>query len=399
MKTNFTKKYFNGKLSKNFLALYKSVSITYIATGLLGLYLPIFLYNLFEQNIQAVALYYLIGHFAYGMTVMWGAKYLNKFGFRRALRLSGFFGMLYFMLFYFTTADNFQILIPLIIITLLFFRLLYWIPYNVDFAKFTDVKNRGREISMMGVTKNIAAVLTPILAGFLIIKFSFNILFLIAMILYLLSIIPLFKIARTNEKFAWTVKQTWQHFFSKKRRREVLAFMADGAEGVIGVLVWPIFMFQILNGDYLKLGVIATIITGVTIFLQLIIGYYSDEKMNKSRILHFGSVFYAMGWIFKIFIATAFQIFVIDSYHRIVKIFMRIPFDTMTYEKAADEGHFVDEFTVLREMALNTGRTIMLGLIIFAASFINIQWIFILGAATAISFNFLRIDTVKSPKI
>ncbi|MCK4386673.1 MAG: MFS transporter [Candidatus Pacebacteria bacterium] len=394
MKTSLEKKYFDGDISRDFITLYKSKAIIYIAMGLLGLYLPIFLYNLFGQNFQTVAWYYLIGCFMYGMTVMLGAQYLNKFGFRKALRTATFFGVLYYTLFYFTNAENFKILIPLTLIALLFYRLFYWIPYHVDFAKFTDKKNRGREISMLGATKNVAAIFTPLLAGFLIVKFSFSILFLIAIILYLLSIIPLFKISRTKEKFVWTVRETWQHFFSKERRREVLAFMADGAEGIIGILVWPIFMFQILNGDYLKLGAIATVITGITIFLQLIIGHYSDsdKKIGKKHILRFGSAFYALGWILKIFIATAFQIFIIDSYHKLMKIFMRIPFDAMVYEKAADEDHFIDEFTVIREMAVHIGRVIMLCFVIIISPFVSIQWIFILGAIAALSFNFLRME-------
>lgn len=394
MKKSLEKKYFDGNISRDFKALYKSKAVIYIATGLLGLYLPIFLYNLFEQNFQMVAGYYLIGYFTYGMTVMWGARYLNKFGFRRALQSATFFGVLYYALFYFTNENNFKILIPLIIITLLFYRLFYWVPYKVDFAKFTDKKNRGREISILSATRNIVAVFTPLLAGFLIVKFSFNFLFLIAIILYLVAVIPLFKISRTKEKFTWTIRQTWQQFFSKKRRRDVVASVADGAENVIGAIIWPIFMFQILNGDYLKLGAISTIIVGITILLQLIVGRYTDN-MSKKDILRFGSIFYAIGWIFKIFIATAFQIFIIDSYHKLMKIFTRTPFDALIFEKAADEGHFVDEFTVLREIALNTGKTIALGLILLISPFASIQWIFILGAVAAISFNFFRMEKIN----
>lgn len=389
-------RYLDYKISKGFKALYKNRIIIYIATGLLGLYIPIFLFNLFDQNLRTVAWFYLVGNVLYGLLVMYGAKWLNKFGFRKSLQTAALFGAVFYSLFYFLKVDNLKLLIPLIIFTLLIYRLLYWIPYNVDFAKFSNKKSRGKELGLIGATSNMIAIFTPLLAGFIITKFSFQTLFVIAVFLYLLSIIPLFKIPRTYEKFTWTVKQTWRNFFSKKRRPEVLAFMADGAESSIGTIVWPIFMFQILNGDYLKLGFVSTIVVGVTIILQLLVGKYSDREIHRKKFLRFGSTFYALGWIIKIFIATAFQIFIVDAYHKLMKIFMRIPFDAMTYEKAADEGHYVDEFTVIREMALNAGRAFMLLLVILFSFFIGLQVTFILGAIASMLFNLLRVKEIKN---
>ena len=387
--------YLDHKISKGFKALYKSRIIIYIATGLLGLYVPIFLFDLFGQSLRSVAMFYLVGNLIYGGTVMYGAKWLNKVGFRKSLQVASLFGSAYFSLFYFINGDNLKLLIPLIIIVLSIYRLLYWIPYHVDFAKFSSKKDKGREISLVGATSNIVAIFTPILAGFVITKFSFQTLFIIAVFLYAFSVIPLFKIPRTREKFTWTVKKTWQKFFSKERRPEVMALMADGAEGSIGTIVWPIFMFQILNGDYLKLGFISTIIIGATIILQLIVGKYTDKNISRKNLLKFGSTFYAIGWIIKIFIATAFQIFVVDAYQKLMKIFMRTPFDAMIYEKAADEGHYVDEFTVIREMAINFGRSLMLLLVIIFSLFTDIQITFILGAIAAVSFNLLKMKSVK----
>jgi YQGE family putative transporter len=387
--------YLDHKISKGFKALYKSRIIIYIATGLLGLYVPIFLFDLFGQSLRSVAIFYLVGNLLYGGTVMYGAKWLSKIGFRKSLQIASLFGSIYFSLFYFINGDNLKLLIPLIIITLSIFRMLYWVPYHVDFAKFSNKKDRGREISLVGATSDMVAIFTPILAGFIITKFSFQTLFIIAVFLYAFSIIPLFKIPRTREAFTWTAKKTWQKFFSKERRPEVLALMADGAEGSIGTIVWPIFMFQILNGDYLKLGLISTIIIGVTIILQLIVGKYTDKSIDRKKLLKFGSTFYAIGWIIKIFIITAFQIFVVDAYQKLMKVFMRIPFDAMIYEKAADEGHYVDEFTVIREMAINFGRSLMLILVIIFSLFTNIQITFILGAIAAVSLNLLKTKSVK----
>jgi len=72
-----------------------------------------------------------------------------------------------------------------------------------------------------------------------------------------------------------------------------------------------------------------------------------------------------------------------------------VHFDTLTYEIAADQGHYVDEFTVLREMAINLGRSIMVVLIILISLYFAIQWIFVLAAMATIIFNLLEQRDVK----
>jgi len=391
MSTSFEKKFLGSSVSKGFIALHKNRTITFIATGLLGLYMPIFLFNLFGQDLRSVAWFYLVGYILFCLLLAITTKYLNTFGFRRSLQVATIFGALYFVFFYFTNETNYKIYIPLIITSLTLYRLLYWIPFNVDLAKFMGKKNRAREISVMAATKNAVAIFTPLLAGYIITKYSFNVLFIIAVILYILSVIPLLNIPRTKERFTWSVGTTWKNFFSKKRRPEMFAFIADGGEGVIGGIIWPIFMFQILDGNYLELGIISSIIVAVTIILQLCVGNYADnKKTKKDKILKYGTIFYALGWMLKIFIGTAFQIFIIDAYHKLTRIFMRIPFDAMVYEKASDEGHLVDEFTVIKEMAVNIGRSLMLALIIIISYFTSIQTAFILGAIASLSLNTLR---------
>ncbi|HEC30735.1 MAG TPA: hypothetical protein ENI66_01835 [Candidatus Yonathbacteria bacterium] len=112
--------------------------------------------------------------------------------------------------------------------------------------------------------------------------------------------------------------------------------MANGAENVIGIVVWPIFIFLLLNGNYLEVGAVSGFIIGGTVILQLLAGKYIDEIAKKSDVLKLGSVLYALGWIVKIFVLTAFHIFIAGLYHSLTKILTRTTFETMFYELAAD---------------------------------------------------------------
>lgn len=392
MLQSLERKYFDVPLSQGFVSLYTGKTISLIASALLGIFLPIFLYELFNKNFQAVIIYYGIGYLLYAVSVTVGGRFLNRFGFRKALRVSVILGALFYVIFYFIGPDNYSYLIPLAILAGLLYRLFYWLPYHVDFAKFTDRKNRARQVGVLNATRLAMGIFIPLLAGLIITRFGFDVLFVIAIILFIVSGIPYLTIPRTREKFSWTWLQTWREFFSRDRRKMVLAYTADGAERTVGLVVWPIFIYQILEGNYLQVGAVSTFVIGFTVILQIILGRYVDLKTPKEKILRWGSAFYAIGWLIKIFITTAFQIFIVGTYHNVSKIFIRTPFDALTYEIAADQGHYVDEFTVLHEIAINFGKALIAILVIVVSLFLAIQWVFVLAALAAILLNVLKVE-------
>jgi len=392
------KKYFNKSLSKGFIRLYTGKTIVMTASAMLGIFLPIFLYNLFDKNFQAVVIYYGSGYLFYGITVSFGVKFLNKFGFRNALRVSVILGMIFYIIFYFIDQNNFKYLIPLSLLILVFYRLLYWLPYHVNFAKFTNKKTRGRQVSVIEATRSVLGVFIPLIAGLILTYFNFDVLFVIAIILYFASGIPYLTIPRTRERFVWTFRETWKQFFSKKRRKTILAYMADGSENIVGLVVWPIFIYQLLDGNYFKVGAISTLIIAISVIAQLFLGKYIDLKAKKEKVLKWGSLLYSFGWLVKIFISTTFQIFVVGAYHSITCIFLRTPFDALTYEISADQEHYVDEFTVLREMSIQFGRVLMVISIILISFYFAIQWVFVLAALASIVFNLLEKKNNKISK-
>jgi len=397
-------KYFKGRISQGFVSLYSGRMVLWISDGLLGLFLPIFLYKLFDFDLNKVIYYYLIGNLLYGIFVAWGAKYLDKVGLRWSLRISIIWGAAFYLMFYLldrgTNASewlwDYREVIFLLALSIFFLtlnRLMYWIPLHTDLAKFTSRSNRAKQLGLMEATAIAIGAVMPLFAGWILINYSYDILFLIAILTFFISLIPFATLPKTKEVFSWSYGQTWKEFFSRRRRRVVLAYFGDGAESVIGVVIWPIFIWEILAGNYFQVGALSSLIVVITIFLQLSVGRFAD-KGNKSKILRYGSAFYALGWIIKIFIATAFQIFITSAYHSLARIFTRTPFDALNYEKAADQGHYIDEYTVIHEMAVQFGKSFMLVFVLLLLPFFNVQWTFVLAAIASLSMNFLADEEV-----
>ncbi len=374
---------------RGFLGLYFGRIITTVSTALLGVFLPIFFYEMFNHNIHAVLAYYFVAAVVYMLLVAVGAQFLNKFGFRKALIVATIAAAGVNAGYYFLTKENVLFVMPLIMALLVTFRMFFWIPYQVDFALFTKKGKKGGQVGLLLATITLFGVLGPAVAGYIIEHWSISILFITSVVVFLLGIIPFSVVPRTNEKFSWNYAHTWREIFEKRNRAVVLGSAAAGAEEIIGVVIWPIFIFLILKGDYFKVGAISSFIAGATVLLQLSLGHYLDRMADKKKILKAGSILYALGWIVKIFVLTAFQVFVAGLYHKFTKIFTDTSFDTIFYELAADQGHYIDEFTVLSEIAVQMGRVAAVIAVGIMALYMSIEWTFLVGALAALSLNAL----------
>jgi len=376
----------NKELRRGFFGLYFGRMAMSIANGLIGIFLPIFLYNLLEGNVSLIMGYYALAGITYVFLVAFGAQFLNKFGFRKSLVLGSFLAAAVNTAYYFTTKENALILLSLALISLVLFRMFFWIPYHVDFAVFTNKGKKGGQVGLMLGTMTLVGIAGPMIAGYIIQSSSMQVLFSIAVIIYLLSMIPFRMVPRTNERFSWSYAKVWRELFAKKNRGIVWASMAVGAEDIIGFTIWPIFIFILLKGNYFQVGALESFIVGITVLLQLMFGHYLDRMGKKHKMLKTSSILYALGWIIKIFVATAIQVFVAGLYHRITKVLTDTSYDAIFYETAADQGHYIDEYTVLSEMAINIGRVIGTGSVAVLLMFISLEWTFIVGALASLVF-------------
>lgn len=371
------------------------------ATQLMGLFVPIFLYQFLGFNLKFVIIYYLIIDLLFANFIALGCIHLmNRLKIRRSIQVSVFFGAAFYLILflidhfilnnvYIFELHNILFLIPAIFLTLLF-RLTHWVPYHTHMAKLTEKNIRAKQLSLMEATMMALGAIMPIVGGLIVQYLGYSLLFVLAIAIYILALIPLYHLPKIKEYFTWTYKQTWRVFFSKKMRPAVLAYAGDGAENFVGTVIWPIFIWKLLEGNYFQVGAISSIIVLVTIILQILIGDYIDKIPNKRMWIKYGTLFYSFGWILKALISSAFQVFLFSTYHNLSRVFSRTSFDTLNYEISADQGHFVDEYTVIREKSVMLGR-ITIGLIsLILIPFISLQHLFIIAAFASLLMSFLK---------
>jgi small-conductance mechanosensitive channel len=123
--------------------------------------------------------------------------------------------------------------------------------------------------------------------------------------------------------------------------------------------------------------------------LRLFIGNLLD-RWHKHKLLRIGAALNASAWFLKTIVISGFHIFLVSTYHALALIILKTSLQTLVYEKAADRGHYVDEYTVIKEMAGSFGRVLGLILLAVLLLFLPMQSSFVVAGVAALFVNLLR---------
>ena len=372
--------------------------IGFAAGEIIALFIPIFLYEFFGMNLQLFFAWYVLWYAVRIPLFIFGAKIFSRIGLSASMVLATFCWALFYIGFY--LLDAAPLFFPFVILaTTTFFLALgqafYWSPFHVDFAKFSKKEKRGRQLGVFYAIQIFLTFTTPILGGFLVSRFSYGLAFLLALFVLILSLIPLAFIPNKRVKYEFGFFETFKKMFSREYGYLTVSMSAAGIESVAGVVIWPVFLFIVFKGDYLGIGIFAAAIVVVSIVLQLFAGKVVD-KWKPKKILPWGIDMNALGWIIKAFVTSITGVFAASVVHKLGAIMMKTPMDTLMYEKAADAGHYIDEFTTIREIALSIGRAGFMALMIFVTMYFSISTAFVIAAVASLGINLLT--RYHSPK-
>ena len=368
--------------SANAVYLYLNRLLIQIGVGIYGIFGVIFFFEKFGNSVKGVLILYTILYFIFLAGTHLGAKIIAKLGMKRMMIISILFLFSTVFSLFLWDKNPFLFLITFSIFLTLY-KSFYWVPYHVEFAEFTNKKMRGKQMAVFSNISEAVLAIMPIIGGLIISIRGYNILFLISSIMVLISIIPLFFIQETREKYTWSARRLMKELFQKENRPIVWSNIGNGIQDAVGIIIWPMFIFIILEGNYFSVGVITSLTIVTLIVLRFAIGNALD-RMSKGKILKLGSIFHTTGWIVKVFIETGTGIFLAHTYHNFGKVVNKLSFDTEIYEQAADNGHYIDEYTVLKEMSLNFGKGLMFLISIPIVIFLGITTTFLIAASATL---------------
>ncbi|NQV90448.1 MFS transporter [Candidatus Uhrbacteria bacterium] len=365
--------------------------LSFSASSVVGVFLPIFLYEFFDFSLTFVLIWYAINFAVKFPFQIWAAKIFSRIG----LVPSMVIGTLGIMLFYWTffllssnPSTHPYLLMGIGMFGLTLVSSFYWAPFNIDFTEFSPQKKRGASLAKLYALQQLITVIAPLIAGWVIMEHGFRINFFLGLVLAGVSVIPLLFLPPFKVVYEFGFWESFQRLFSKRFRGMSLSMVAYGAENIVGVVIWPIFLYAIFEGQYLEIGAFAAIIVSIGFVLELIVGKETD-RFSPGKMLKFGTGVYALGWVWKGLVETVVGVFAASTFHNLGSILLRTPMDTLMYEQAADSGHYIDEYTVLREIALGIGRVVMLLFLILVTTYFSISASFFVAAIVSLGINWL----------
>lgn len=228
-------------------------------------------------------------------------------------------------------------------------RALYWIPYATELGVL-------HARTPYGLFRETIVALMPLMGGVIIeMHGGPGVLFAMTSLLIVLSLFPIARLPESYEGFEWGYGDTLKQLFHPANRSFLLLSFFDGIQGVTLLLIWPLAAFIILSQSFLALGVVLSA-TFLTSFLarasvrRILKFLRADRSTSILATIAFSS------WIFRLAAASPIQILIADVYYHAGVPARRFSIDTSVFEQSADGGHYIDEYTALKEMGMALGR-------------------------------------------
>jgi MFS family permease len=345
------KNYFSHELNREIIELYWNTALFNLSTNLAYIFEPIFLYQLHYSLVQ-IMYFYLILYIAYAILVFPATKITSKIGYKHAIFISTIFYVFYWAVLYQIKFYPALFLAAPVLYALQ--KSFYWPAYNADVALSNVKDQRGREVGVLFSVVELAAIVGPIIGGFVSFQFGFMALFGSAAILMLLSAYPLF----LSPEIFTTHSFRFKNFMSVVRAYPANFFAYWGyAEDLMLMSLWPIFIYLIVP-ELFSIGLIITFASLIAVMLMLYLGKLLDEK-KRSELLPIGATFYGLTWLFRFFAQTMGGIVGFDVATRLGKAMVNVPMQTITFEIAGKKGpDFAIAYAVFFEFSLSIGKVI-----------------------------------------
>lgn len=341
--------------------LYWSMALGSFAVGLIGLFIPIYLFQYFNGSIVPVFIFYALQSVIQILLVPFSAKLLSKIGVKKTLAIGKPFLALYLIALTFLSQGGLWFL-GLAIIFKVLFLITTPLGHHVDFARFSSGKKRGSQIGTAQIIVALAKSAAPLIGGFTIATLGYTPVFAVAVVLMIASTVPLFFSEEIYETYTLDWKRSFKYVFAKDHYRTGIAFFVEGFEYSTAIFLLPIFAFTVI-GSIETLGWVTSASLAVTVVFTHVLGKLID-KYGPRKILSFSSVAHFFTWIAYAFIHTPLQYLFASSAHSLAATANHMPMSTLYYQQAQQRKHGIDEFVVFHEIAHNLGRILMFCIII-----------------------------------
>jgi len=350
-------KFFPGKEINQ---IYISVALRSLAISLISIFVPMYLYSELGYTLAETLGFYMFYAVIFAISTPFTAKFACRYGLKHSILLSVPFIITYFFL----LNQLVSMAIPLVFIASLLSLGIsfFWMGMHLEFNKISHKKHRGEEVGKRQAVAILATLLGPLIGGALIKYVNFQIVFVLASAILLISALFLFASKERHVPYHFSVKSLWD----KRYWRNAVFFTYRGMFAMTNGVIWPLFIFISL-GDYLYLGLLGSIAAIIMAILVIVSGKISDHKLKKKTVIKWVVPFESLSWIIRGFFATFGGFLGITFFHSITYGIMAAPMAAREYNHAQNNPV---EYFITREIFICLGRILVLSFVLLTSSFL-----------------------------
>ena len=219
-----------------------------------------------------------------------------------------------------------------------------WLPYYYTVSERANPKHIGETVSKLDIIAKVMVGLGPFLGGLIIAASDFSMLYLVAIVAFLISGAVIFLDDFDKKDMRLDFGKMLVRFWRPSLRKFWLGLVGEGIEAEVYSVAWYLFIYLTVS-SYITLGGIQSVSLLVSILLLWLVGRWIDKK--GPEILNWGVVGNVLNWIIRPFLLTGLGIFIADLFYKLLSVFIWTPFQTVTYERAEKMEKL--EFFIQRE--------------------------------------------------
>jgi MFS family permease len=350
-------------LHDKFTKLYFFQASIVFAKSLLGIFVPVYMFKL-GYSLNEIFFYVFLSSIFYFLAMPLSVNLIRKIGFKYSLLLS-----VPLYIFHVVTLNYLPLHTKLVYyLSSLSFGLyvsIFWPAMHSELAANGSNKKIGKQMSILNIVTTLVATFAPFIGGYFLDNFSFYILVLVVLSLVFLGSIPLiFSEDVKLMSYSLSYKRYFKLFIDYLKTTDKYAFISEGIEASISVLVWPIFLFILFNKSYTKLG---TLFTFVSLFSVLIMMYFKDhlDKSDRTNTLKRVTYLLSLNWFLRslILIFGFFLVYFVESFFKLVQNLFHVSYFSIFYNNAKKKN-FLD-YIIVREQYVQLSKCLFILLVLF----------------------------------
>jgi MFS family permease len=337
--------------------LFQMMSLNSFGLGLISVFIPIFLLKL-GYSLQLVMVWILMQHATLLLASFVVVYFSNRIGLVHCLHIRFLILVSYLLLIFILPNHHFLFFIIPILIGME--AAFFWVPINTLLVRSTEEKSMGDSYSKFFTYPKFFTMWCPLIGALIVSFFSFNTLFIIALIFIFFAFIPLLPLSSEKTNFTFSkekFKEIW-HENKKYFFPEIIDNFTEDA-----AVLFSIFIFLKLQ-SIAQVGIIETIAAFFSIFFTLTVGKLTD-KWDKHKLFKAGAILVSLSWTFNFFVSQFLSDRVLFYLATIIlalaiRTFI-IPYQSMLFNSARKGDA---QFLVLREVPVVIGRLVLYSLAI-----------------------------------